>query len=410
MTATHDIGVLGSGPAALAIASALGRRGASVALIAPSPRQRWRPNYCLWADEVPASLEALIECSWDEVTVATPKEERHLPRRYAKLHTDSLQQAWWSDLQTAAARVVPERAARLEHHEAGTSIHIEGGATERVRVLVDASGAASPFVARVHARPPAHQIAYGVALHAPDHGFDRGRATLMDFRPASASADEPPSFLYVLPLSRDRVFLEETSLANRPGVSMALLRTRLATRLATLGLAQAPQLGEERCSIPMGLGLPTHGQPLVPFGGAASMVHPATGYSIGHVLRKAEPVADAIVEALAEDDIEMAVASANAAVWPRSHRTVWEIYAFGLESLVSMSVRETARFFDAFFRLPLVSWSGFLSGTLGPSELGGVMTRLFRSLPASVRWRLLRTSVSAGAAPLTRTVLQTGAR
>jgi lycopene cyclase-like protein len=353
-------------------------------------------------------MASLVECSWDEVTVATPLEERHLPRRYAKLHTDSLQRSWWSELAAGSAHVVPERAARLDHDDEGTSIHIEGGATERARVLVDASGAGSPFVERVHRRPPAHQIAYGALLHAPGHGFDRDRATLMDFRPASAHESEPPSFLYVLPLSRERIFLEETSLASRPGASPTLLRSRLEARLRSLGLADAPRLGEERCSIPMGLGLPAQGQPLVPFGAAASMVHPATGYSIAHVLRKAEPVAEAIIGALADDDLELAVAAGNAAVWPRSQRTVWELYAFGLESLVRMDVVETSRFFDAFFRLPVASWSGFLSGTLGPSELGVVMTRLFRSLPASVRWRLLRTSVSAGAAPLARTVLQSG--
>jgi lycopene beta-cyclase len=138
------------------------------------------------------------------------------------------------------------------------------------------------------------------------------------------------------------------------------------------------------------------------------MVHPATGYSIARTLRKAEPVAEAIIGALEDDDVEHARAAGNAAVWSRAERAVWELYALGLESLVSMDAAETSRFFHAFFGLPLASWAGFLAGTHGPAELGGVMTRLFRSLPASVRWRLLRTSVSAGAAPLARTVLQTG--
>jgi lycopene cyclase-like protein len=408
MSETRDIGVLGSGPAALAIAAACARRGASVTLIAPSPRQPWRPNYCLWADELPAALESLVERSWPEVAVATSLGERQLPRRYAKLHTEAFQRWLWQDLRGSSTRVVAERAAKLEHEDDSTLVRIHGGATERVRLLIDASGAASPFVQRVHRRPPAHQIAYGLFVHAPGHCFDLDRAMLMDFRPAGAAADEPPSFLYLLPLSEDRLFLEETSLASRPGASMAMLRTRLEKRLVAFGLDRSPRIGEERCSIPMGLGLPAQGQPLVAFGAAASMVHPATGYSIAHTLRKAEPVAEVIVGALAEGDVEQARAAGNAAVWSRSQRSTWELYAFGLEALVSMDVGETARFFDAFFRMPLASWAGYLAGTLSPSELGAVMTRLFRSLPASVRWRLVKAGVSAGAAPLARTVLPQG--
>jgi len=409
MSETSDIGILGSGPAALAIAGACIRRGASVTLVAPSPRQPWEPNYCLWADEVPAALRSVIERTWPEVSVATSLGERHLQRPYAKLDTHAFQHRLWEDIRVGSARIVAERAARLEHHEDGARIHIGGGGTERVRLVIDASGARSPFVHRVHRRAPAYQRAYGVFLHAPGHRFDLERSTLMDFRPVASHAGEPPSFLYLLPLSPDRLFVEETSLAHRPGVSLSLLRERLEGRLHSLGLEQSPRVGEERCSIAMGLGLPARGQPLVPFGAAASMVHPASGYSIAHALRKAELVAEAIVSALAHDDVQRAVAAGNAAVWPRSDRATWEFYACGLESLVSMDVAETSRFFDAFFRMPPQAWSGYLGGTLSPRELGVVMTRLFRSLPASVQWQLVRTSLSAGAAPLARTFLQTGA-
>jgi lycopene beta-cyclase len=342
------------------------------------------------------------------VSVATSLGERHLQRAYVKLDTHAFQQRLWEDLRVGSARILPDRAGRLEHHDDCTRIHISGGRTERVRLVIDASGARSPFVQRVHRRAPAYQVAYGVFLHAPGHGFDLDRSTLMDFRPVASDAEEPPSFLYLLPLSPERLFVEETSLAHRPGVSLSLLRERLEGRLHSLGLGQSARVGEERCSIAMGLGLPARGQPLVPFGAAASMVHPATGYSIAHALRKAELVAEAIVGALADDDVQRAVGAGNAAVWSRSERATWELYAFGLESLVSMNLAETSRFFDAFFRMPTEAWSGYLGGTLGPGELGAVMTRLFRSLPAAVQWQLVRTSVSAGVAPLARTFLQTG--
>ena len=233
---------------------------------------------------------------------------------------------------------------------------------------------------------------------------------LMDFRPASNQSTEPPSFLYLLPLTDDRVFVEETSLARRPALSTEVLRERLQARLRPLGLGGAERIGEEFCSIPMGLGLPAAGQSLVPFGAAASMVHPTSGYLISHILRKADPVAESIVGELGSGRSDAAIAVGNATVWPRKERTVWELYGFGLETLVDMSTSEIARFFDAFFQLPLEAWSGFLAGTLAPAELTAVMTRLFRNLPASVQWRLVRTSLSSGAAPLARTVLQSGIR
>jgi lycopene beta-cyclase len=390
------------------MAGACGQLGASVLIVAPEPESLWLPNYCLWADEVPLEMEDLAEQVWPKVCVGTPHGARTLDRPYAKLSTHGLQTSLWNQVRSGTAHVVPERATRLDHRVGETLIHVDDGSTHRARVLVDASGATTRFVRRVHRRAPAFQTAYGLMLRAPDHGFDPEQMMLMDFRPASADTTEPPSFLYALPLSDGRLFLEETSLARRPAMRLEVLRARLQVRLKSLGLERAERMGEEHCSIPMGLGLPAPGQPLVPFGAAASMVHPASGYLISQILRKAAPVAESILEGLDSEGADGAVAFGNATLWPRTQRTVWELYGFGLEALVDMNATAIARFFDCFFQLPLEAWSGFLAGSLGPSELGVVMTRLFRSLPASVRWHLVRRSLSGGAAPLARSFLHSG--
>ena len=408
MSEVSDIGVIGSGPAALTLAAEASRLGARVTVVAPEPTSPWKPNYCLWSDELSPSMEASVEHCWSEVNVATTLGEHRLTRPYVKLDGLRLQRDLLVALERRSARIVDQRAVQLEHVGTESRIHTSGAGTLRVRAVVDASGANTRFVERVHQRKPAYQMAYGLFLDAPGHGFDTRRATLMDFRPAVPDAAEPPSFLYLLPLSDRRVFVEETSLSHRPAVSIELLRARLLARLPALGLSHAERTGEELCAIPMGLGLPARGQPLVPFGAAASMVHPASGYSIAHALRKSKPVARALVEGLGSGDPALAVASANAVLWPRAQRTLWELYALGLETLVSMNFAETSRFFDAFFRLPVESWAGYLSGTLTPSELAVSMTELFRSLPASTRWHLVRTGMSSGAAPLARTVLQSG--
>jgi len=408
MDTVHDIGILGSGPAALSIAAACVRRGASVALISPEPESPWKPNYCLWNDELPEGMEGLVEHLWAEACVVTPWSSRALKRTYVKLDTRGLQVSLWNTLRSGSAQVTSDRATALDHRQQETRVHTEGGLVRRVRVVIDASGAGSRFVKRMHRRAPAFQTAFGLTLRAPGHGFDPDRMILMDFRQPSSHASDPPSFLYVLPLGEDRLFIEETSLARRPAVRLDLLRARLEARLAGLGLERCERLSEEHCSIPMGLGLPAFGQAVVPFGAAGAMVHPASGYLISRVLRQADPVAESVIQGLASDDSAQAIASGNATLWPRPQRIVWELYAFGLESLVDMNATEVARFFDAFFQLPQHVWSGFLSGTLSPSALGVVMTQVFRTLPASVRWHLLRTGLSSGAAPLARSLLQPG--
>ncbi len=410
MTELHDIGVLGSGPAALAVASSCVGRGASVTLVAPEPHSTWLPNYCLWADEVPLELQDLTEQFWPQVSMATVLGSRTLDRPYVKLDTQALQAHLWGTFQAGRVRVVPKRAIGLDHQPGSTTIHTDDGAEHQVRVVIDASGAGTPFVRRVHSRAPAFQTAYGLLLDAPAHGFDPAQMVLMDFRPASNAAEEPPTFLYVLPLSDGRLFVEETSLARRPAMSMDVLRERLDARLNSLGLSESPRLGQEHCSIAMGLGLPAPVQSLVPFGAAAGMVHPASGYLMSHVLRKAVPVADAILNGLDSAGVDAALAAGNAALWPRAHRRVWEIYGFGLEALVGMNASETNRFFDSFFRLHPDDWLGFLRGNIAPSRLGLVMTNLFRGLPPSVRWHLVRTGLVAGVAPLARSVLQPGMR
>ncbi|MGD8608491.1 MAG: lycopene cyclase family protein [Myxococcales bacterium] len=403
-----DIAVLGSGPGALSVAAAASGRGASVTLIAPEPRAPWKPNYCLWADEIPDAILPLTERIWNEAQVATSLGQRTIPRAYAKLHNQTLQSFFWGQLEAGAARVVPEPALELEAVRGETRVRTASGAVERARVVVDASGAGTRFVRRVHQRPPAYQTAYGLLLDAPGHGFELDQAVMMDFRPASSADSEPPSFLYALPLAENRLFVEETSLARRPAMSMEVLRQRLQTRLVSLGLQEAPRLDEELCSIPMGLGLPAPSQSVVPFGAAAAMMHPASGYHVFHVLRKAQPVADAIVEALDAGRPDEAVQRGQAAVWPRSDRRLWELYQFGLETLLNMSLDEVSRFFESFFELPREAWSGYLGATLEPSELGAAMTRLFRSLPMPVQWHLVRAGLWGGAAPLARSFFQPG--
>lgn len=404
----YDIVVLGSGPAALVFADACGALGASVAVVAPRPEASWLPNYCLWAEELPTAFEDAIEWSWDGVSVHTDLGDHHLDRRYVKLSTPSLQATLWARLRRHGVDVVDGSASELVPASGEVAVMTSDAARLGARVVVDATGAKSPFVRRIHQRAPAFQTAFGLLLDAPSHPFDPARAVLMDFRAADPGSPEPTSFLYVLPLGDGRLFIEETSLARRPSVDMALLRARLERRLRSFGLSESTRLGEEHCHIAMGLGLPERDQLVLPFGAAASMVHPASGYLQARVFRKAPQVAAALVAGLGEGDGRHATRRAMKILWPSSERALWETYGVGLEALVRMNATQTGRFFDAFFSLPTASWAGYLGGALTMPALRAAMADLFRLLPAGLRWSLFRSSVTGGAAPLARSFLPAG--
>jgi lycopene cyclase-like protein len=152
---------------------------------------------------------------------------------------------------------------------------------------------------------------------------------------------------------------------------------------------------EEFCLFPMNPALPHPDQRVVGFGGAASMVHPSSGYLVGALLRRAPPLADAIAAGLGGTSSGAAIASgalAGAAwegLWPADLRRRHALYRFGLEKLMRFEEARLRRFFHAFFHLPNEQWYRFLTNTLPLPELVGAMLRLFASAPNDVRTGLL---------------------
>lgn len=211
-----------------------------------------------------------------------------------------------------------------------------------------------------------------------------------------------PAFAYVLPENDEVSIIEVTVLASRPMISPDDLRPALEEWLDGRGLKRVDgDAWEERVMIPMGHDLPFLDQPVVGIGGAASEVHPATGYLVSRTLHTAERVADRVAS--------LGVTRADArnvweVVWPEEERRSWTLYRAGLEALLTLGPEETRDFFRAFFSLPDASWRGYLSRTASPSELAATMWALFRELPMPLRVRLMRSAFGRGAPHLWRGV------
>ena len=413
----HDVLVLGGGPAALCIAAACAGEGLAVALLAPhDPRAPWPNTYGIWGDEVDAlGLGHLLEHRWSHTVSyfgagsADPGHPANAPtahgRDYGLFNREALQAHWLGAcerggvvlLQGQASGFALEPAAGEGAGSAGslTLLHCADGSSHRTRLLVDATGHQPVFVQRPDEGPVAGQAAYGIVGRCSAPPVEQGQFVLMDYRSdhlTAAERAEPPTFLYAMDLGEGRFFVEETSLALAPPVPYATLRDRLERRLAHRGVVVEQVEHEEFCLFPMNLPLPDLEQPVLGFGGAASMVHPASGYMVGSLLRRAPAVAAALAALLRRDPAAGSARLARAgwqALWPLELRRKHALYQFGLEKLMRFSEPQLRAHFATFFSMPSAQWYGFLANTATVPDLLAAMLRLFATAPWSVKAGLM---------------------
>ena len=302
-----DVAVLGSGPAAWAAAAALAPTGVRVTLIAPDPDQLWTNTYGSWVDQIDASVLALVRGTdvWAQVfdTVQVIGERHQLAgRAYGRFDNATLASALRATANTGALNVRGASATRVSHDSTGSTIELNKGASVRAALVLDATGATSPFITREdRAQPAAFQVAYGIIAGFTRPPLSENTCTLMDWRGPDRSV---PSFAYTLPID-GRWLVEETVLASRPGVGFDELERRLHDRLRADGLVPTEIQTVERVSFPMDVPLPHRTQRTVGLGAAASLVHPATGYSVAASLRSAPRIAATIAEHLGAGSVDL---------------------------------------------------------------------------------------------------------
>jgi lycopene cyclase-like protein len=397
----HDVVVLGAGPAALCIAAALAERGVAVQGLAPEdPAAPWPNTYGIWGPEVDAlGLGHLLGHRWRDTRsyfgdrLATPAVQHGID--YGLFDKTALQQHWWRPCEQAGLVWHRGRAASIEHNPQGSVVITEAGERLTARLVIDASGHHSPFVQRPDEGPVAGQAAYGIVGRFSAPPVDPGRFVLMDYRCDHLSEAErrcgPPTFLYAMDFGEGVFFAEETSLALAPAVPYDVLKDRLLRRLALRGITVEQVQHEEFCLFPMNLPLPDLQQRVVGFGGSASMVHPASGYMVGSLLRRAPTLAEAIAAGLQDPQVrgQQLAVQAWQALWPLELQRKHALYRFGLEKLMRFSEPQLRAHFRTFFGLPQEQWYGFLTNTLSLPQLIAAMVRLFVVAPWSVKAGLM---------------------
>ena len=390
--------VIGAGPAALCIAAALAERGVQVIGLAPDdPEAPWANTYGIWGPEVDAlGLESLLEHRWSHTTSFFGPEPVSHGIDYGLFDKRFLQENWLEPCRRHGVRWRRGKASAIEHRLGHSLVTTDAGEVLQARLVVDASGHHTPFVERADEGPVAGQAAYGIVGRFSKPPVEPGQFVLMDYRCDHLSEAEqrcaPPTFLYAMDLGEGVFFVEETSLALAPAVPYDVLRDRLHRRLALRGVGVEEVQHEEFCLFPMNMPLPRLDQQLLAFGGAASLVHPASGYMVGTLLRRAPAFAQAIADALQRPDADALSLAKDSwlALWPLELQRKHALYRFGLEKLMRYPEAQLRQFFGTFFTLPREQWYGFLSNTLPLPQLIGAMVRLFVVAPWGVRWGLMQ--------------------
>nr|WP_245663104.1 lycopene cyclase family protein [Nocardia inohanensis] len=360
----------GAGPAGRALAHRALSHGLSVAVIEPQPQRRWTATYAAWADELPEWLAPEVIAATVDRPAAWGTRRAVLDRPYVVFDTDRLRDS----LDLSGAHIVTDRVAQIVPPTRwGTrgldlpSVRLASGKVMAAGRVVDARG-----VRRSPAR--AEQTAFGVIVERerwPEDTF------FMDWRTDNgAEPDEPPSFLYAVPLDEDRMLLEETCLAGRPALDPRVLHDRLKHRLRSRGIELTGAEEIERVRFPVEGGHPGH----LTFGTAGALMHPATGYSVATAL----DTADAMVR--------------GDSLWPAPARAVHALRSAGLRALLALPPQDLPAFFDAFFALPVASQRAYLSGRDDLPGTAAAMMALFAALP----WRTRRVMAAAVGRPRKR--------
>lgn len=380
----QDVLVVGGGPAGFALAGACAGRGLRTTLLDPAPGRPWRQTYAAWTDELPIDLPGSAVRCCPERTVAIAATRHELSRRYALLDNTALRDY----LSHPELTVRSGTAVTVAHTHDGSLVQLTGGGALAARLVVDATGDRRALCGGRPRRPAAEQTAFGVVLPserltellAPEE------SVFMDWRRHSNGPADWPTFLYALPLGDGRTLVEETSLARRPGLGFPELRRKLADRLSHYGISLSGNETQERVRFRVDDPLPRV-RGLLPFGAAAGLVHPATGFSVATALELAPRVAEAVQAALPAG-AHAAAAAGWRVQWSPAAKAVLALRRSGLHLLLGLPAADLPAFFEMFFRMPENRQSHYLSGREDVRGTAAAMAGLFKGAPWATRTRM----------------------
>lgn len=373
MSAQHvhraDVCVVGLGPTGRAVAHRAMAAGFDVVAVDPRPERLWPPTFSCWIDELPGWLPHEAIATRIEAPTVWTQSRHRIDRPYCVLSKPGLREA----LPLDDATVLAARATTVGAHH----VELRDGSTVTATTVVDTRGLPAPGPRRTAS---AHGIFVDEHIAAPMVG--EGEGLLLDWRDENgAGPDEPPSFLYAVPLGDGTVIFEETSLGLRGGMPQHELRRRTLNRLAAHGIRLRGDEPSEAAHYPLDQPPPPlrpgrRAQDPIPFGSRGGMMHPCTGYSVADSFALVDTLVDAL--RTGTDPVE--------ALWPWQARLVYWMRMRGVYGLGRLTTAQSISMFEAFFTASPRQQRALLSAHDDYAALGAVLfMTVSRTWP--FRWR-----------------------
>ena len=289
----YDIIIVGGGLAGTLMALRLRDQDAelSLLLLEAGPTLGGNHTWCFHASDLSrAQLEwirPLVAHDWPSQAVQFPAYERELATAYFALSSTRLHELVSREL---GATVRFNQRVREVHAQ---SVELDDGQCLRANSVFDARGASAELPLAL-----GYQSFLGreLRLEAP-HGISR--PVIMD---ATVEQLGGYRFVYLLPFDERRLLVEDTYYADSPDLDRRAIGRRIDDYVYRKGWRIAAVDREEVGVLPITLAgdLDALWRNLragpVPLGMRAGLFHPTTGYSIGHVLRLNELIAQHIGE------------------------------------------------------------------------------------------------------------------
>ncbi|MEY4508784.1 MAG: hypothetical protein RLZZ450_906 [Pseudomonadota bacterium] len=254
-----------------------------VAVVEREARLGGNHTWCFHAADVPPAarpfVEPLVVQRWGGYEVHFPNRSRRLGSPYACISSERLHEVVSARLsRSVGSELVLGRSAE----SVGTDVVLlDDGRSLRARLVVDARG---PTL-EVQARPPSargYQKFVGLELRVREHALRE--PVLFDAR---VPQHDGFRFMYTLPLSPQRLLVEETFFSDGPELDQAASNLAILAYAHREGYGVAEVVRTERGVLPMpwqDADFDPRLRPLVA-GYRAGLFHPVTGYSLPVAVR-----------------------------------------------------------------------------------------------------------------------------
>ena len=355
MVQGRPVVIVGGGLAGALAALCLADRRPDLPILLLEAESRFGGNHT-WSffdsdvpDEARKVVSALNPVRWPRHSVAFPQRERHFDFAYNAVTSDALD---------ALVRVrLPAKSWRTGASAAQidpTGVTLTTGERIAAQGVIDARGPDGPM--------PGLELGWQkfVGIEFAAKVPDPECAVVMD---ATIPQIDGYRFVYVLPMSGERVLVEDTYYTDAPDFDVALVTDRVRELAKARGLSGV-ELRQEHGVLPILIGgeperfWPSN-DPIARIGMRGGFFHATTGYSFGLALQNA----------LALAQRNGSFDSATLAQWSRDRFLVhWQAMRFFrvLNRMLFHAAEplERYRIFEHFYRLPIDLVARFYAGRL----------------------------------------------